>query len=66
MALNFVLIPMLGATGAAITSIISQFATNFLIGFLIKPIRRNSILMLKGFDLKNLKSMFSNMKGNKE
>jgi len=65
-ALNFVLIPMLGATGASITTIISQFATNFLIGFLIKPIRRNSILMLKGFDLKNLKSMFSNIKGNKE
>lgn len=61
-SLNFVLIPLMGATGAAITTIISQSATNVFIGFLIKPIRRNSILMIKGCNIKNLKNIFPNGK----
>ncbi len=57
-SLNFVLIPLLGATGAAITTIVSQSATNVFIGFLIKPIRRNSVLMLKALKFSNLKKIF--------
>ena len=51
-ALNACLIPMLGGVGAAIASIISQFFTNIVIGFVYEPIRRNNYLMLKGLNPK--------------
>ena len=38
--------------GAAIASIISQFFTNVITGFIFKPIRRNNYLMLKGLNPK--------------
>lgn len=50
--LNFFLIPIWGAVGAAIASIISQFFTNVVIGFILKPIRYNNKLMLKSFNPK--------------
>lgn len=43
--LNFILIPMLGATGAAIASLITQFFTNIAMMFVIKALRRNGVLM---------------------
>lgn len=46
--LNFCLIPVWGAVGAAVASVITQFFTNVIIGFLFKPIRRNNDLMIKG------------------
>lgn len=49
-ALNFVLIPICGAIGAAIASVITQFFTNVIIGFIFKPIRRNNYLMIKGLN----------------
>lgn len=45
--LNFALIPIWGGVGAAIASVITQFFTNVIIGFILKPIRRNNYLMLK-------------------
>ena len=36
--------------GAAIASLITQFFTNVIIGFVFKPIRENNRLMLKGLD----------------
>lgn len=51
-ALNACLIPIWGGVGAAIASIISQFFTNVIIGFIYKPIRRNNYLMLKGLNPK--------------
>lgn len=51
-ALNACLIPVLGGIGAAIASIISQFFTNVLIGFVYKPIRPNNYLMMKAFNPK--------------
>lgn len=50
--LNACLIPVLGGVGAAVASIISQFFTNVLIGFIYEPIRRNNYLMLKGLNPK--------------
>ena len=50
--LNACLIPILGGVGAAIASIISQFFTNVIIGFIYAPIRRNNYLMLKGWNPK--------------
>ena len=50
--LNFCLIPIWGAVGAAVASVITQFFTNVIIGFIFKPIRRNNYLMLKGLNPK--------------
>ena len=36
---NFILIPIMGSSGAAIASVFTQFFTNFLLCFIIKPIR---------------------------
>ena len=60
-ALNVCLIPVLGGIGAAIASIISQFFTNVIIGFAYKPIRRNSYLMLKGWNPKVIIGVASGM-----
>lgn len=48
--LNLFLIPVWGAVGAAIASLVTQFFTNVIIGFIFKPIRRNNYLMVKSFD----------------
>lgn len=51
-ALNLCLIPPLGAIGAAISSLVTQFFTNVIIGFIFKPIRRNNDLMVKSWNPK--------------
>jgi O-antigen/teichoic acid export membrane protein len=50
--LNFFLIPLCGAIGAAIASVITEFTTNFIIGFILKPIHRNNYLMVKALNPK--------------
>lgn len=45
--LNWVLIPVWGATGAALASLIAQVITTFVVPFFINGMRENSILMLK-------------------
>ncbi len=45
--LNLALIPIWGGVGAAVASLITQFFTNVIIGFIFKPIRENNRLMLK-------------------
>lgn len=56
--LNFVLIPYLGGCGAAIASLITQFFTNVVLGFVFKPLRGNNFLMIKGFNPKVIISFF--------
>lgn len=51
---NLYLIPIMGTEGAALASLITQVFTNVIIGFIIKPIRYNNTLMLKGLDPKPL------------
>ena len=51
---NLILIPLYGAVGAAIASVITQFFTNFVLCFVIKPIRKCGYLLLKSFNPKNL------------
>ena len=46
--LNWLLIPRFGAVGAAGASLLTQFANNFVMGFVIGPLRRNNLLMLRG------------------
>lgn len=48
--LNAVLIPFIGVMGAALASLVTQIFTNVIVGFIIKPIRYNNYLMIKGCD----------------
>lgn len=50
--LNLCLIPAFGAIGAALASLITQFFTNVIIGFIFKPIRYNNYLMVKSWNPK--------------
>ncbi len=51
-ALNFALIPFFGAIGAAVASLITQIMMNFILGFIIKQLRHNNYLMLRGLSPK--------------
>lgn len=50
--LNALLIPAFGINGAAAASLITQFFTNVIVGFILKPIRDNNKLMIKGLDFR--------------
>ncbi len=60
-ALNFLLIPYWGAIGAAVASLVTQFFTNVIIGFIFKPIRRNNYFMIKGLNPKIMIELFRNI-----
>lgn len=49
-ALNAVMIPLWGACGAAFASLLTQVFTNFVLGFIIKPMRENNRLIIRGLD----------------
>lgn len=49
--LNFVMIPYLGGIGAAIASLLTQFLTNVIAGYIIKPIRKSNYLMMKSLNI---------------
>jgi len=50
--LNFALIPVWGIMGAAFASFVTQFFTNFILGFIMQPIRDCNRLMLRGINPK--------------
>lgn len=52
--LNYVLIPLMGIMGASLASLITQFFTNVIVGYIIAPIRPNNALMIKGLNPKIL------------
>lgn len=52
--LNYFLIPQLGIEGAAVASLTTQFFTNVIVGYIIKPIRPNNSLMVKALNPKVL------------
>ena len=54
-ALNLVLIPVWGATGAAAASLITQILTTVVVPFMIKGMRRNSVLMLEAICFRKIK-----------
>lgn len=59
--LNAFLIPHYGALGAAFASFLTQLFVNLILGFIIKPLRENNRLMMKGlnpiFFVKELKKI---------
>lgn len=48
--INAILIPVWGAFGAAFASFMTQVFTNFILGFLVKPLRENNRLLLTGLN----------------
>lgn len=58
--LNGLLIPIWGAKGAAAASVLTQIFTNFLLGFLMREIRPNNRLVLKGLNPVILWEMMKN------
>lgn len=59
--LNAFAIPVWGAVGAASASLATQIFTNFVLGFIIKPIRLNNKLLLQGLNPKFAINGFSKM-----
>lgn len=50
--MNVILIPLIGIYGAAIASLVTQFFTNVIIGYIIKPIRPNNAIMIASLNPK--------------
>ena len=50
--INAILIPIIGINGAALASLITQFFTNVIVGYLIKPIRPNNAIMIRSLNPK--------------
>lgn len=61
-ALNVLLIPRWGMIGAAVASLITQILTNFVIGFVIKPLRDSNRILLRGLDPRLLLSYIATKK----
>lgn len=59
--LNLLLIPCMGVMGAALASLVTQFLTNVVLGFIIKPIGPNNRLMIKSLSPIYLKEMLNYM-----
>jgi O-antigen/teichoic acid export membrane protein len=49
---NAILIPLWGACGAAIVSVLTQILTNFVMSLIIKPIREIGVWMIEAFNPK--------------
>jgi O-antigen/teichoic acid export membrane protein len=56
---NGLLIPLWGACGAALASVLVQIFTNFIMGFILKPIRKNNKLLLKGCNPRLIVELFA-------
>lgn len=48
--LNYILIPTWGILGASFASLMTQIFANVVIGYIIKPLKRNNYIMLKGLN----------------
>lgn len=66
MAVNVGMIPLWGAAGAALASLITQIFTNFILGFMLKPIRDNNRLLLKGMNPRIISELLRQQINNKE
>jgi len=56
--LNYFLIHLMGIDGAAWASLFTQFFTNVIVGYLIKPIRYNNTLMKKSLNPIHIVNLF--------
>ncbi len=54
--LNFIFIPLWGASGAAFASLLTQILTTLVVPFFIKDLRENSFMMLEAILLKGIQN----------
>ena len=54
-ALNAIMIPIWGPTGAAIASLLTQISTSIILPFFVKALRPNAIMIVQGICLKGIK-----------
>lgn len=59
---NALLIPCYGALGAAAASCATQLFTNFVLGFMIRDIRPNNRLLLRGLDVRLIGDMIKTIR----
>jgi len=57
-AVNAILIPLWGACGAALATVFTQIFTNFIIGFIYKPLKGNNELLLQGLNPRVVADLF--------
>lgn len=55
--LNILLIPTIGIIGASVASLATQFFSNFILGFIIAPIRENNKILLQSLNPKYIFSL---------
>lgn len=60
---NFALIPVLGASGAAIISVVTQFFTNFVLCLILKPIKPTAQLIWRAMNPKLLIEIIPHKEG---
>lgn len=58
-ALNALLIPVMGVNGAAVASLVTQLFTNVIVGYIVKPIRENNKLMVQALNYRYLRCCIS-------
>lgn len=63
--LNYILIPLIGIKGAAVASLLTQFFTNVIVGYIIKPIRPNNKLIVESLKPHYLFDALKKMQGNR-
>ena len=56
--LNYILIPIMGINGAAIASLFTQIFTNIFMNMLVRPLKYNNVLMVKGLNPKLILDYF--------
>ena len=56
--LNIIFIPLWGACGAAVASVLTQFFTNVIVGFIMKPIRPNNRILIQSLNPALLKDVW--------
>ena len=61
--LNYLLIPLYAASGAAFASLVTQIFTNVALCFIMKSMRRCGVLMIKGLDFRPLLRLVKGKKG---
>ena len=62
--LNYILIPIWGATGAALASVITQLFTNVISTYMIKALRPSIKLMINGLNPRYIHEFIDSMKNN--
>lgn len=55
--LNLLMIPLWGVSGAALATLIAQVITTMVAPFFIRPLRRNSVLMLEAIFFRKMKKI---------